>query len=196
MQSEGDSIQHARAYATDWLGLANVTSHLVPYLHSAIVIDYSEILSLDIPRFAALRCNQEFSQYLLQVIGKEQLAEEVHRLNGLSCARSYDRLILFLAAETERMRRRGILSFQPPYIVGTQQYFADAIGVSRETVSRDLQLLLKEGILERSIGVRPARYNILKQLALSELAASPLRRSDLYARLQNSRMHRRFSDVA
>jgi DNA-binding transcriptional MocR family regulator len=103
---------------------------------------------------------------------------------------------MFLAAEMERMRRRGIPSFQSPYIVGTQKYFADSIGVSRETVSRDLQLLLAEGILERGMGVRPARYNILKQATLSELAASPLRRSALYAHSQHSKMHRRFSDVA
>ena len=195
-QSEGTVIQHARALAGDWLGLANLTSRIVPYLHSAIAADTSEILALDAHRFAILRSNPEFSQYLLQVVGKEQLAEEERHLNHLSSARSYDKLILFLAAEVERIKKRGVPLIHAPYIVGTQKYFADAIGTSRETVTRDLQPLIAAGILERSYGVRPARYTILKQEVLFELAESPLRRSALYKQARPAQVHRRFSDVA
>jgi CRP-like cAMP-binding protein len=195
-QSAGIFVQHARAFAGDWLGLANVTSRIVPYLHSAIVEDASEILSVDITRFAAMRSNPAFSQYLLQVVGKEHLAEEERRLNTLSSARSYDKLILFLASEMDRMQKRGVPELSSLYIVGTQQYFADTIGASRETVTRDLQPLLMAGILERSSGERPTRYTILKQDVLSDLAASPLKRSALYRDSRRPRIHRRFSDVA
>ena len=195
-QSGGAVFQHARALAGDWLGLANVTGRSVPYLHSAIVADISELLSFDIHRFSALRMDPEFAQYLLQVVGKEQLAEEERYLNNLSSTRSYDKLILFLASEVERMRKRGGSILHSPYIVGTQKYFADAIGASRETVTRDLQPLIAAGIIERSHGVRPTRYTILKQGELSNLAASPLRRSTLYEHARQTGMHRRFSDVA
>ncbi len=195
-QSGGIVIQHARALAGDWLGLANVTSRIVPYMHSAIVADASEILSFNIQRFASLRLNPDFSHYLLQVVGKEQLAEEERHLNNLSSARSYDKLIFFLAAEMNRMQKRGAPVLHSPYIVGTQKYFADAIGASRETVTRDLQPLITTGILERSHGIRPTRYTILKQGELSNLAASPLRRSALYEQARRTKLHRRFSDVA
>ncbi len=189
-------IQHSRAFAGDWLGLANATSRIVPYKHSAIVADTSEILSFDIPRFAVLRSNSEFSHYLLEVAGKEQLAEEERYLNTLSSARSYDKLILFLTAEMRRMQKQSVPVIYSPYVIGTQQYFADAIGVSRETVSRDLQPLITAGIIERTQGVRPARYTILKQDELLDLASSPLRRSALYQNNQDSKLRRRFSDVA
>lgn len=189
-------IPLSRAFAGDWLGLANVTSRSVPYMHSAVVEDTSEILSFDIPRFASLRSNPEFSHYLLQVAGKEQLAEEERQLNNLSSARSYDRLILFLATEMNRMKKPGIPVTHSPYIIGTQEYFARALGLKRETVSRDLQPLIAAGIIERTYGVQPARYTILKQAVLSELATSPLRRSALYENARNPKVHRRFSDVA
>ncbi|MDM7994290.1 MAG: Crp/Fnr family transcriptional regulator [Acidobacteriota bacterium] len=195
-QSGGVVIQHARALAGDWLGLANVTGRIVPYMHSAIAADTSEIVSFDIPRFSALRLIPEFSHYLLQIVGKEQLDEEERHLNNLSSARSYDKLILFLAAEMDRTQKRGVSALHSPYIIGTQKYFADAIGTSRETVTRDLQPLLNAGILERSRGVRPTRYTILKQRELSYLAASPLRRSALYEQARRAGPHRRFSDVA
>ncbi len=195
-QSGDIVIQHSRAFAGDWLGLANATSRIVPYMHSAIVADASDILSFDIPRFTALRSNPELSHYLLQVASREQLAEEERRLNSLSSSRSYDKLILFLAAEMGRMQKRGVPVIHLPYIIGTQQYFADAIGTTRETVSRDLQPLIAAGIIERTHGVRPIRYTILKQSELSDLAASPLQRSALYESDRGSKMHRRFSDVA
>jgi CRP-like cAMP-binding protein len=190
------AIQLSRAFPGDWLGLANVTSRIVPYMHSAIAADTSEILSFDIHRFTSLRSKEEFSHYLLQVIGKEQLAEEERYLNNISSSRSYDKLILFLAAEMERMQKRGASIIHAPYIFGTQEYFAKAIGMRRETVSRDLQPLIAAGIIERTHGVRPARYTILKQDALSSLASSPLRRSTLYENTRSSKAHRRFSDVA
>jgi CRP-like cAMP-binding protein len=194
--SEGPVIQHRRALSGDWLGLANAASRLVPYMHSAIAADISEILSFDIPRFAALRANPEFSHYLLQVAAKEQLVDEERRLNNLSSTRSYDKLILFLAGEMDRMQRKGVPMIHLPYINGTQQYFADAIGVSRETVARDFQPLIAAGILERTRGVRPPRYTILQRVDLSNLAASPLRRNALYGNVPGSKTHRRFSDVA
>ena len=96
----------------------------------------------------------------------------------------------------DRMLKRSVSALHSPYIIGTQKYFADAIGTSRETVTRDLQPLLNAGILERSHGVRPTRYTILKQRELSHLAASPLRRSTLYEQARRIRPRRRFSDVA
>jgi len=189
-------IQHSRAFAGDWLGLANITSRIIPYMHSARAADMSEILSFDIPRFAAMRSTAEFSRYLLQVAGKEQLDEEERRLNNLNSARSYDKLILFLAAEMSRMQKRGVASIHSPYIIGTQEYFAGAIGTSRETVARDLQPLISAGIIERTRGVQPSRYTILKQSDLSGLASSPMRRSALYDSTRGSKLHRRFSDVA
>lgn len=189
-------LQHSRAFAGDWLGLANATSRIVRYMHSAIAVDTSEILSYDIQRFTALRLDAEFSHYLLQVSGKEQLAEEERYLNNLSSARSYDKLIRFLASEMLRMQKPGAASMYSPYIVGTQKYLAEAIGATRETVSRDLQPLISAGIIERTHGVRPIGYTILKEADLSSLASSPLRRSALYENVRGSRMHRRFSDVA
>jgi CRP-like cAMP-binding protein len=196
IQGEDIVIQLSRAFAGDWLGLANITSQIVPYMHSAIAADTSEILSFDFHRFASLRKKAEFSHYLLQVIGKEQLAEEERYLNNISTSRSYDKLILFLAAEMERMQKRSVSTIHAPYIFGTQEYFAKALGMRRETVSRDLQPLINAGIIERTHGVRPARYTILKQEALSGLAASPLRRNALYENTRCSKSHRRFSDVA
>lgn len=196
VQNEDTVIQHARAFAGDWLGLANAASRIVPYMHSAIAADTSEILSLNLHRLSALRSNPEFLQYLLKVAVKEQLAKEELYLNNLSSARSYDKLILFLASEMERMRKRGVPMIHLPYVIGTQKYFADAIGVSRETVVRDLQPLLTAGIIERTHGVRPPRYTILKQADLSALASSPLMRSALYGNTRGTKDHRRFSDVA
>ncbi len=189
-------MQHSRALAGDWLGLANATCRIAPYMHSAIAVDTSEILCFDLDRFSSLRSNSEFSQYLLQVAGKEQLAEEERYLNNLSSTRSYDKLILFLAAEMNRMQKRGVSTIHSPYIIGTQEYFAHAIGMKRETVSRDLQPLIAAGIIERTYGVRPTRYTILRQADLSSLASSPLRRSALYENARGTKAHRRFSDVA
>jgi CRP-like cAMP-binding protein len=189
-------IQHSRALAGDWLGLANIIGRLVPYMHSAIAADVSEVLSYDLQQFAILRSNQEFDQYLLQVIGKEQLAEEARCLNNFSSSRSYDKLIRFLAAEMSRQQKPGFLMIQRPFIVGTQKYLADAIGTTRETVSRDLQPLITTGIIERSLRVRPIGYTILKEAELKALAASPLRRSVFYEKVQRARLGRRFSDVA
>jgi CRP-like cAMP-binding protein len=195
-QNRDLSVQHSRAFAGEWLGLANATSRTVPYMHSAFSADASEILSFDIHRFAALRLDLEFSHYLLQVASREQLAEEERLLNALSSTRSYDKLIRFLATEMGKMQKRTSSAIHLPFVVGTQQYFAEAIGTSRETVSRDLKPLLDAGILERSRGVSPVRYTILKQGDLIELASSPMRRSTLYENARRSKLHRRFSDVA
>jgi CRP-like cAMP-binding protein len=189
-------IQHSRALAGDWLGLANIINRLVPYMHSAVAADTSEVLSFDLQRFAILRSNQEFSQYLLQVIVKEQLAEEARYLNNFSSSRSYDKLVRFLATEMSRQHKPGFPGLRRPYIVGTQKYLADAIGTTRETVSRDLQPLIAAGIIERSHGVRPIGHTILKEEELKALAASPMRRSALYENIQGTRLNRRFSDVA
>jgi CRP-like cAMP-binding protein len=189
-------IQHSRALAGDWLGLANIISKLVPYMHSAIAADTSEVLSFNLQQFAVLRSNQEFDKYLLQVVGKEQLAEEARFLNNFSSSRSYDKLIRFLAAEMSRQQKPGFLMIQKPHIVGTQQYLADAIGTTRETVSRDLQPLIMTGIIERSHGIRPIGYTILKEAELKALADSPMRRSAFYKKVQCTRLGRRFSDVA
>jgi CRP-like cAMP-binding protein len=195
--AEGATVlQHARAYAGDWLGLANITSRHVPYMHSAIAADTSEILSFDALHFMTLRSNTEFERYLLQIIVKEQLSDEERYLNTISSARSYDKLILFLAAEMGRMQTQGVSTIHAPYIIGTQEYFAHAIGIKRETVSRDLQPLIAARIIERTYGVRPTRYTILKQGNLSALASSPLLRSAMYEKARRSKIHRRFSDVA
>lgn len=189
-------LQYARALAGDWLGLANATSRMVPYMHSAIAVDTCEILCFEIRRFLSLRTHQEFSHYLLQVACGEQLDEEARRLNNLSSSRSYDKLIGFLASELARMQKQGTPAADPGYIVGTQKYLADCIGTTRETVSRDLQPLIAAGILERTHGIRPIGYTVLKEKALISLAGSPLRRSALYESIRNSRIQRRFSDVA
>jgi CRP-like cAMP-binding protein len=189
-------IQHSRALAGDWLGLANIISRLVPYMHSAVAADTSEVLSFGLQQFAVLRANHEFSQYLLQVVGKEQLAEEARHLNNFSSSRSYDKLIQFLAAEMRRQQKPGFLMLHRPYIVGTQKYLADAIGTTRETVSHDLQPLIAVGIIERSHGVRPIGYIILNEEELNALAASPLRRSALYKNTHGTKLNRRFRDVA
>jgi CRP-like cAMP-binding protein len=194
---QGDIVaQHLRAFAGDWLGLANITSRLVPYMHSAIAADDSEILSIDIPGFSALRANPEFSHYLLQVIGREQLVEEELRLNSLSSARTYDKLIRFLATELDRMQKRGGPLIRTPAVVGTQRYLAKVIGTTRETVNRDLQPLIAAGIIQRTQGVRPIGYFILNQDELAALAASPMRRNALYQSVRGLKMHRRYSDVA
>jgi CRP-like cAMP-binding protein len=190
------SVQHSRAFAGDWLGLANATSRTVPYMHSAFAGDTAEILCCDIAHFGSLRLDVEFSHYLLQVASREQLAEEERLLNALSSTRSYDKLILFLATEMGKMQKRTSVSGHLPYVMGTQQYIAEAIGTSRETVSRDLKPLIDAGIMERSRGMHPVRYTILKQSDLIELAASPMRRSTLYENARRSKLHRRFSDVA
>jgi CRP-like cAMP-binding protein len=195
-QNSGIAVQHSRSFVGDWLGLANATSRTVPYMHSAFAVDTSEILSIDIHRFSSLRTDMEFSHYLLQVASREQLAEEERLLNALSSTRSYDKLILFLATEMGKMQKRHSGTIHLPFVIGTQQYFSEAIGVSRETVSRDLKPLLDSGILERSRGVYPVRYTVLNQSELLELAASPMRRSTLYENARRSKMHRRFSDVA
>jgi CRP-like cAMP-binding protein len=195
-QNRDLAVQHSRAFAGDWLGLANATSRTVPYMHSAFTADTSELLSFDIHRFSSLRADVEFSHYLLQVASREQLAEEERLLNALSSTRSYDKLILFLTTEMSKMQKRQSGTIHLPFVIGTQQYFAEAIGVSRETVSRDLKPLLDAAILERSRGVNPVRYTILNQNELLELAASPMRRSTLYENARRSKLHRRFSDVA
>lgn len=195
-QQEAVVIQHSRAFSGDWVGLANVTSRIVPYMHSAIAADSSDIMAFDLPRLALLRAHQEFSSYLLQVIGKEQLSEEEARLNHLSASRSYDKLIQFFAVEMSRLRKRGILGIHPIHVVGTQQYIADAIGITRETVSRDLRPLLAKKIIARAHGIRPIGYSILNERELEDLAASPLKRSTLYDNVRSIRLHRRFSDVA
>jgi CRP-like cAMP-binding protein len=196
MQNRDLAVQHSRAFAGEWLGLANATSRTIPYRHSAFAADTSEILCIEISRFASLRSDIEFSHYLLHVTSKEQLAEEERLLNTLSSTRSYDKLILFLATEMDKMQKRSISGIHLPFVMGTQQYLAEAIGTSRETVSRDLKPLLEAGIIERSRGVYPIRYTILKQEELTELASSPLRRSALYEKARRSKLHRRFSDVA
>lgn len=189
-------LRYSRAFAGDWLGLANSTGSLTPYMHSAIAADTSDVLSFDLQRFTILLANSEFSHYLLQVLGREQLAEERRCLNNLSSSRSYDKLIQFLATEINRLRRPGLLLTHRPNIVGTQKYLAEAIGTTRETVSRDLQPLISGGIIERTRGERPIGYVVLKEAELAALAASPLRRSKLYENVRCSQMHRRFSDVA
>jgi CRP-like cAMP-binding protein len=189
-------IQHRRALSGDWVGLANATSRGIPYMHSAITADLSELLCLELTRLGELRLNPDFSHYLLQVAAREQLVDEERRLNNISTTRSYDKLILFLSSEVERLQKRGISTLHLPYINGTQQYFADAIGVSRETVARDLQPLLQEGIIERTTGVRPLRYTILNKTELSRLASSPLRRNALYQEVRGGRKKRRYVDVA
>jgi hypothetical protein len=65
--------QLTRALSENWLGPANVTSLITPYMHSAIVAETSEIPAVGVPDLASLRCNQEFARYLLQVVGREQL---------------------------------------------------------------------------------------------------------------------------
>ena len=193
---EGTVIQHRRALPGDWLGLANSAARTVPYVHSALVVEASEVLSLPLTALVSLCRNAEFSRYVIQVVAKDQLVEEERRLNDLSSTRSYDRLILFLAAEMERAKRGRVSMIHLPYIQGTQRYFAEAIGTTRETVTRDFQPLLSAGILERTPGVRPHRYTILRPKELAELAVSPLRRNVLYRNAGKARTHRRFSDVA
>jgi CRP-like cAMP-binding protein len=190
------SVQQSRAFAGDWLGLANATSRTVPYMHSAYAGDTSEILSVEIAHFGSLRHDVEFSHYLLQVASREQLAEEERLLNALSSTRSYDKLILFLATEMAKMQKRTAASGHLPFVMGTQQYISEAIGTSRETVSRDLKPLIDAGIIERSHGVYPVRYTVLKQGDLIELASSPMRRNTLYENARRSKLRRRFSDVA
>jgi CRP-like cAMP-binding protein len=189
-------VQHSRAFAGDWLGLANITSQPVPYLHSAIAADTSDILSFDIQKFAILRANPEFSLYLLQVAGRERIAEEERYLNNHSSSRSYDKLVRFLAAEMARQHKSGFPMLKSPYIVGTQKYLAEAIGATRETVSRDLQPLIEAGILKRSQQVRPIGYLILNEEELKALADSSFRRSVLYENTRNEKLSRRYSDVA
>jgi CRP-like cAMP-binding protein len=195
-QNRDLAVQHSRAFPGDWLGLANATSRTIPYMHSAFASDSSEILSIEITRFAQLRTDAQFSHYLLHVTSREQLAEEERLLNALSSTRSYDKLIRFLATEMSKMQKRHAATVHLPFIMGTQKYLAEAIGTSRETVSRDLKPLIESGILERSRGVHPIRYTILKQNELAELASSPMRRSTLYETVRRSKLHRRFSDVA
>jgi CRP-like cAMP-binding protein len=196
IQNSDIVVQHSRAFAGDWLGLANITSQPVPYLHSAIAADTSDILSFNIQKFAMLRANSEFALYLLQVAGKERIAEEERYLNNHSSSRSYDRLVQFLATEMVRQHKPGFPMLNRPYIVGTQKYLADAIGATRETVSRDLQPLIAAGILKRSQQIRPIGYTILNEEELKALAASPLKRSTLYGNIRNSKLNRRFCDVA
>ena len=81
-------------------------------------------------------------------------------------------------------------------LIGTQKYFADAIGATRETVSRDLQPLIAAGIVERTRGMRPIGYTILKPERLSDLASSALQRNALYENMRGEKTNRRFSDVA
>jgi len=190
------AVQHSRAFAGDWLGLANATSRITPYMHSAFAAEVSAILSFDLGHFSSLRSDVAFSQYLLQVAGKEQLAEEERLLNALSSTRGYDKLIRFLATEMTLMQKRSAATVHLPYVIGTHQYIAEAIGTARETVSRDMKPLIDAGIIERSRGIKPARYTILKQKELADLAASPLHRSALYENARGIKLHRRFSDVA
>ena len=160
-----------KVYPGDWLGLQNAfpkDGHFSKYMYFARCQTDVHLFSVEIKDFLwLLDRSREFDTYIKKILARDYLREEKRALDLTPHKKVGKRLIQYLCRELERVHEKT------PYdntLLGTHQEIADAIGTSRETVTRELHCLRGAEITTQHRGkIIIADGKRLRQMACSQL---------------------------